>query len=93
MQPTRRMTSARTALLLILGSSPMVEGIPGFFVAGRYGIALLVLMAVVFAARTIIIYVALYVYSISGLQRVTLGTFERGKMIFGVFITIVGVVF
>ena len=52
--------SARTALLLILGSSPMVEGIPAFFAASRYGVALLVLMAVVFAASTIIItYVAL----------------------------------
>jgi hypothetical protein len=28
-------TTARTALLLILGSSPMVEGIPAFFVAGK----------------------------------------------------------
>jgi hypothetical protein len=37
----------------------MVEGIPAFFAASRYGVALLVLMAVVFAARTIITYVAL----------------------------------
>jgi hypothetical protein len=28
-------TTARTALLLILGSSPMVEGIPAFFAAGK----------------------------------------------------------
>jgi hypothetical protein len=51
-------TSARTALLLILGSSPMVEGIPAFFAASRYGVALLVLMSIVFAASTIITYVA-----------------------------------
>ena len=51
--PTR--SDSRTALLLILGSSPMVEGIPAFFAASRYGVALLVLMAVVFAASTIII--------------------------------------
>jgi nickel/cobalt transporter (NicO) family protein len=29
------------ALLLILGSSPMIEGIPAFFAAGQYGIGLL----------------------------------------------------
>jgi ABC-type nickel/cobalt efflux system permease component RcnA len=31
----RHKTTARTALLLILGSSPMVEGIPAFFAAAR----------------------------------------------------------
>jgi hypothetical protein len=34
----RHKTTARTALLLILGSSPMVEGIPAFFAAGKYGV-------------------------------------------------------
>ena len=38
----RHKTTARTALLLILGSSPMVEGIPAFFAAGKYGIGLIV---------------------------------------------------
>src|SRR5260221_6119030 len=33
----RHKMTARTALLLILGSSPMVEGIPAFFAAVRYG--------------------------------------------------------
>lgn len=33
-----RKTSSRTALLLILGSSPMVEGIPAFFAAAKYGL-------------------------------------------------------
>ncbi len=45
----RHKTTARTALLLILGSSPMVEGIPAFFAAGKYGFGLVALMAVVFA--------------------------------------------
>jgi len=31
-------TAARRALLLILVSSPMVEGIPAFFAAGKYGV-------------------------------------------------------
>jgi hypothetical protein len=40
-------TWSRTALLLILGSSPMVEGIPAFFAAGRYGFGLIATMSAV----------------------------------------------
>ena len=61
--------SSRTALLLILGSSPMVEGIPAFFAAVRYGAALLAVMAVVFAISTIATYVVLCVASTAGLQK------------------------
>jgi hypothetical protein len=87
-------TTGRTALLLILGSSPMVEGIPAFFAASRYGGALVALMAVVFALSTIVTYVALSVLSAAGLQRVSLGPIERyGEVISGVFIALVGVVF
>jgi hypothetical protein len=87
-------TSARTALLLILGSSPMVEGIPALFAASRYGIALIAVMAFVFAASTIITYVVLCVYSAAGLQRVNLGPLERyGEVLSGAFIALVGVVF
>lgn len=86
--------STRTALLLILGSSPMVEGIPAFFAAVKYGAALIAVMAVVFAASTIATYVALCVSSTAGLQRVRLGAFERyGEVLSGAFIAIVGVVF
>ena len=87
-------TSARTALLLILGSSPMVEGIPVFFAASRYGAGLIVVMAIVFAISTIATYVALCVLSTAGLQRVRLGPVERyGEVISGAFIALVGVVF
>lgn len=87
-------TGTRMALLLILGSSPMVEGIPAFFAAGRFGIAVIALMAVVFGISTIVTYVLLCVYSAAGLQRVSLGPVERyGEVISGVFIAIVGVVF
>jgi hypothetical protein len=90
----RHKTSARTALLLILGSSPMVEGIPVFFAASRYGIGLIVVMAIVFAISTIATYVALCVLSTAGLQRVRLGPLERyGEVISGAFIALVGVVF
>lgn len=87
-------TSSRTALLLILGSSPMVEGIPAFFAAGKYGAGVIVLMAAVFAASTIATYVLLCVYSAAGLQRVKLGAFERyGEVLSGAFIALVGVAF
>ena len=87
-------TWARTALLLILGSSPMVEGIPAFFAAGRYGVWLIILMALVFAASTITTYMVLCVVSTAGLQRVQLGAFERyGEVISGAFIMLIGTVF
>jgi hypothetical protein len=87
-------TTARMALLLILGSSPMVEGIPAFFAAGKYGIGVIAVMAVVFAVSTIATYVLLCVYSTAGLQRVRLGAFERyGEVLSGAFIALVGLAF
>jgi hypothetical protein len=90
----RHKTTARTALLLILGSSPMIEGIPAFFAAGKYGVGLILVMAVVFAVSTIATYVLLCVYSTAGLQRVRLGAFERyGEVLSGAFIALVGLAF
>ena len=87
-------TSSRTALLLILGSSPMIEGLPAFFAAGRYGAGLLAIMAVLFAASTILTYVVLSVASASGMQRLNLGRFEEyGEVISGAFIALLGVLF
>jgi uncharacterized membrane-anchored protein len=87
-------TSSRTALLLILGSSPMVEGIPAFFAAGKYGVGLIAIMSLAFAVSTIATYVVLCVYSSAGLQRVSLGPLEQyGEVLSGAFIALVGVVF
>ena len=87
-------TTPRTALLLILGSSPMIEGIPAFFAAGKYGVGVISVMTVVFAISTIVTYVALCVYSTVSLQRVSLGPFERyGEVMSGLFIALVGVAF
>jgi ABC-type nickel/cobalt efflux system permease component RcnA len=87
-------TSSRTALLLILGSSPMVEGIPAFFAASRYGAAQLVSMALVFAVSTIATYVILSVAGVSGLRRIRLGKLERyGEVLSGAFIALTGIVF
>jgi hypothetical protein len=87
-------TSSRTALLLILGSSPMVEGVPAFFAASRYGAGLLGIMALLFGVSTIATYVALCVASASGIQRVNLGRFEQyGEVISGSFIALIGLLF
>ena len=84
----------RTTLLLILGSSPMVEGIPAFFAAGKYGPGLIAVMAIVFAIATIATYVALCVSSVAGLQQVRFGPLERyGEVLSGAFIAVIGVVF
>jgi hypothetical protein len=86
--------SSRTALLLILGSSPMIEGIPAFFAAAKYGGGLIALMAVVFAAATIVTYVSLCVWSALGLRRLRLGGLEPyGEMLSGLIVAAVGVVF
>ena len=87
-------TSSRTALLLILGSSPMVEGIPAFFAASKYGPGVIAIMSLVFAASTILTYVLLCVYSTAGLKRVKFGALERyGEVLSGAFIALVGIVF
>ncbi|MDQ6943175.1 MAG: hypothetical protein M3169_11775 [Candidatus Eremiobacteraeota bacterium] len=84
--------AGRTALLLILGSSPMVEGIPAFFAASTYGVPLLATMAAVFAAATILTYVSVSVAGIAGLQRISLGPLERyGEVASGLFVALVGV--
>jgi ABC-type nickel/cobalt efflux system permease component RcnA len=84
----------RTALLLILGSSPMIEGLPAFFAAAKFGVGLIVVMSLVFAASTIITYVVLCVASVAGMERVKFGPLERyGEVLSGLFIALVGVVF
>ena len=90
----RHPTTLRGALLLILGSSPMVEGIPAFFAAGRYGIGLIAAMSLVFAAGTIATYVLLCTSSTIGLQRLGLGPLERyGEVASGALIAALGIVF
>ncbi len=83
-----------TALLFILGSSPMVEGIPAFLAAARFGAGLVAEMAACFAISTMATYVVLCVSSQAALARLSLGSFERyGEAISGTIIAVVGVVF
>lgn len=89
-----RTPGGERSLLLILGSSPMVEVIPAFFAAARYGKGVLVLMALSFSVTTIATYVVLSVGSHAALQRVSFGPLERyGEAISGAIVAIVGVVF
>jgi ABC-type nickel/cobalt efflux system permease component RcnA len=86
--------SSRTALLLILGSSPMIEGLPAFFAASRYGVWQLVAMAFVFAIATIVTYVATVVAGAAGLERANIGPLERyGEVLSGAVIAALGIVF
>jgi len=72
----------------------MVEGIPAFFAAGKYGPGLIAAMAAVFAAATIVTYILLCVYSTAGLQRVKLGPIERyGEVLSGSLVALVGCAF
>ncbi|HTJ24812.1 MAG TPA: hypothetical protein VMA36_01485 [Candidatus Limnocylindria bacterium] len=92
--PPQAKPSSRTALLLILGSSPMIEGIPAFFAAAKYGPALIAVMALVFAVATIATYVLLCVWSAAGAQRLRLGALEPyGEVLSGLIIALVGGVF
>lgn len=84
--------AGRTALLLVLGSSPMIEGIPAFLSASTKGLSVLACMAVVFGISTIATYVAMCVAGVRSLQRVSLGPFERyGEVLSGLFVAAVGV--
>ncbi len=86
--------SQRTALLLILGSSPMVEGIPAFFAAARYGFVQIAAMAVVFSLATLATYVGLCLLSSEGLQRLRFGWLERyGEVLSGACIASIGLAF
>ncbi len=85
---------SRTALVLILGSSPMVEGIPAFFAAAKFGPGLITVMSICFAVSTIVTYVALCTLSSAVLERLHLGPLERyGEILSGLFIVVVGIVF
>jgi hypothetical protein len=72
----------------------MIEGLPAFFAAGKFGVGVIATMSLVFAVGTIMTYVILCVVSVAGLERVKLGTFERyGEVLSGLFIAVVGVAF
>ncbi len=83
--------SGRMALLLVLGSSPMIEGIPAFMAASPKGSIVLAIMAVTLAVPTIATYITMCVAGLRSLQRTSLGPLERyGEMLSGLFVAAVG---
>jgi len=83
----------RTALLLILGSSPMVEGLPAFFAATPYGFSVIAIMSVVFALATIGTYVAVSVAAAAGFQNVAGNHIERyGEFLSGAVVVAAGAI-
>lgn len=89
-----RRASSRTALLLIVGSSPSIEVLPAFLAAARLGVSALALMAFVFALTTIGTYVITCVVSAAGLERLRFAAIERyGEVTSGVFVMIIGLIF
>jgi putative Mn2+ efflux pump MntP len=86
--------ATRTAIMLVLGSSPSVEALPTFFAAAKFGVWSELALAVVFAATTIGTYVVTCVLSAAGLEKLRLTPLERyGEVISGGFVAIVGAVF
>lgn len=72
----------------------MIEGIPAFFSASRFGLGLLVTMSVVFAACTIGTYVTVTLASLRAIQNLDLGPIERyGEVLSGAFIALLGAIF
>ncbi len=87
-------TSRRMALLLVLGSSPMIEGIPLFFAASSYGVPLVALMAALCTLSTVATYTLLCLGSVAGAQRVNIGPLERyGEILSGAVIALLGTAF
>lgn len=86
--------SRRMAVMLLLGSSPMVEGVPAFFAAARYGAGLLAVMTILFTLSTVATYAVLCVGSSAGTVRISLGPVERyGEVLSGALIASLGIVF
>ena len=92
--PSSSVLPARTALMLVLGSSPSIETVPTFLAAAPLGIAALVALSLVFSITTIGTYVVTCVLSVAGLEQFRYAPIERyGEVISGVLVSIIGVVF
>ena len=92
--PSPSALPARTALMLVLGSSPSIETVPTFLAAAPLGIAALVALSLAFSITTIGTYVVTCVLSVAGLEQFRYAPIERyGEVISGVLVSIIGVVF
>jgi len=92
--PSPSALPARTALMLVLGSSPSIETVPTFLAAAPLGIAAFVALSLAFSITTIGTYVVTCVLSVAGLEQFRYAPIERyGEVISGVLVSIIGVVF
>jgi putative Mn2+ efflux pump MntP len=83
----------RTALFLILGSSPMIEGLPAFFAAARYGVPMVFMMAILFALSTIGTYIVVSVTAAAGFQSLAGNRIERyGEFLSGAIVVLIGII-
>jgi hypothetical protein len=72
----------------------MIEAIPAFFAADRFGIGFIAAMSAVFAVTTIATYITVCVVSLAGLDRFRVVALERyGEVLSGAVIVTVGVAF
>jgi hypothetical protein len=92
--PSPSVLPARTALMLILGSSPSIEVVPTFLAAAPLGIVAFIALSLVFSITTIGTYVVTCVLSVAGLEQFRYAAVERyGEVISGVLVSVIGVVF
>ena len=92
--PSASVLPTRTALMLILGSSPSIEVVPTFLAAAPLGIAAFLALSLVFSITTIGTYVVTCVLSAAGLEQFRYAPVERyGEVISGMLVSIIGVVF
>jgi len=93
LQPATGLPS-RTALMLVLGSSPSIEVVPAFLAAAPLGVKAFVALALVFSIATIATYVITCALSSAGLERIRFPAFERyGEVIAGSLIASIGLTF
>ena len=92
--PSQNVLPARTALMLILGSSPSIETVPTFLAAAPLGIGAFIALSLVFSITTIGTYVVTCVLSVAGLEQFRYAPVERyGEVISGMLVSVIGVVF
>ena len=92
--PSPSALPARTALMLILGSSPSIEVVPTFLAAAPLGVLAFIALAFVFSITTIGTYVVTCVLSVAGLEQFRYAPLERyGEVTSGVLVTMIGILF
>jgi putative Mn2+ efflux pump MntP len=92
--PSPSVLPARTALMLILGSSPSIEVVPTFLAAAPFGIVGFLALSLAFSVTTIGTYVVTCVLSVAGLEQFRYAPLERyGEVVSGILVALIGFAF